>query len=178
MVAFNTARSASDGRTLVVQLPFPGAGADASFTRADVVFTGLDHSQGSYEVRLFLNNPDAEATTPRTSEEGYAGRLHVFGHGGCYGDTGHCDVPERGLDPTDLRGQHPLTPMDTYVTITDALRRLLDAGESLQTITLVPVSVTPQRVARQPAPELLQFTDVSLETYLSVAEEPARPPAP
>ena len=178
MVASSAARSASHGQTLVVDLPFPGADGEASFTRADVVFTGLDHAQGSYEVRLFLNNPSADATTPRTSEGGYAGRLHVLGHGGCYGDTGHCDVPEREHDPTDLRGPHPLTPMDTYVTITDPLRRLLDSGGSLQTVTLVPVSVTPQRKARQPAPELLQFADVSLETYLSIADEPARPTGP
>ena len=171
MVAFSAARSASHDQTLVVDLPFPGADGDASFSRADVVFSELDHAQGSYEVRLFLNNPRADATTPRTPEAGYAGRLHVFGHGGCYGDTGHCDVPDRGMDPTDLRGQHPLTPMDTYVTITEQLRRLLDSGGSLQTVTLVPVSVTPQRKARQPAPELLKFAEVSLETYLSIADE-------
>jgi tyrosinase len=172
MVTANATTAASDGNTRVVNLPFPGDDADTLFSRADVVFSGLDHSEGSYEVRLFLNNPDADATTARTPEKGYAGRLHVLGHGGCYGDIGHCDVPQRAPDQTDLRSPHPLTPLDTYVTITDALRDLLDSGTSLHTITLVPVSVTPKRSARRPAPELLRFSDVSLQTYLTPADEP------
>jgi hypothetical protein len=172
MVAANATTAASGGQTRVVDLPFPGDDGDTGFSRADVVFIGLDHSAGSYEVRLFLNNPEADADTPRSADQGYAGRLHVLGHGGCYGDTGHCDVPQPAADNTDLRSPHPLTPLDTYVTITDQLRQLLDAGASLRTVTLVPVSVTPQRKARQPAPELLRFTDVSLQTYLSTADEP------
>lgn len=180
MVIASATTAASDGNTRVVDVPFPGDDADLEFSRADVVFSGLDHAEGSYEVRLFLNNPDADATTARTPEERYAGRLHVLGHGGCYGDIGHCDVPDRALDRTDVRGSHPLTPLDTYVTITDPLRELLDNGSSLGTITLVPVSVTPQRSARRPAPELLRFSDVSLQTYLSPANGPdsATPPMP
>ncbi|MGH8896158.1 MAG: hypothetical protein ACRDZ4_03825 [Egibacteraceae bacterium] len=89
---------------------------EAAFSRADVVFTGVDHSSVSYEVRLSLNNPSADVATPRTPEAGYAGRFTVFGHGGCYGDSGHCDVPSASTDPTYLRPAHPLTPLDTYVT--------------------------------------------------------------
>jgi tyrosinase len=142
------------------------------------VFTGVDHSGPSYEVRLFLNNTRADMNTPRTPESGYAGRFHVFGHGGCYGDLGHCDVPDPSIDPTDLRPQHALTPLDTYVTITTALRRVLATGDQLKTVTLVPVSVMPMRKDRQPAPELFRFNDVSLETYLTTTEADAPPPSP
>src|SRR5690349_15704018 len=110
MVAANAARLRKSEKTLVVDLPFPGEAETAMFTRADVVFTGVDHSGPSYEVRLYFNNVRADAATPRTPEEGYAGRFHVFGHGGCYGDVGHCDVPAPSADPTDLRPSHPLTP--------------------------------------------------------------------
>lgn len=171
MVAASATRSGSQDQTRVVELAFPGSSDEVEFSRADVVFIGLDHSDVSYEVRLFLNNPDADATTERTPEEGYAGRLQVLGHGGCYGDLGHCDVPAASADPSDLRGPHPLTPMDTYVTITHALRQLLDRGHQLETVTLVPLSVTPQRKDRKPAPELLQFEDISLRTYLSAATD-------
>ena len=81
------------------------------------------------------------------------------------GETLVVDLPFPTAATADLRGAHPLTPMDTYVTITDQLRELLDAGQPLRTLTLVPVSVTPQRKDRRPAPELLHFADVSLETY-------------
>ena len=71
-------------------------------------------------------------------------------------------MPARSADPTDLRLAHPLTPLDTYVTITDALRRVLDHGGALQTVTLVPVSITPRRAERRPAPDLQHFADVTL----------------
>jgi hypothetical protein len=175
MVAAAAARAGDTEQTLVVDLPFPEEGR-IPFTRADVVFTGVDHSGTSYEVRLFLNNQAATAGTPRTAEEGYAGRFTVFGHGGCYGDEGHCEVPTPPTtDPTDLRPPHPLTPLDTYVTVTGALRRVLAHDGALQTVTLVPVSITPRRADRRPAPELLRFAEVSLQTYLTSTEADARP---
>ncbi len=170
MVTAAAASTGNDEQTLVVDLPFPTEEGETAFSRADIVVTAVDHAGGSYEVRLFLNNPRADATTPRTSEEGYAGRFTVFGHGGCYGDTGHCDVPPASADPTDLRPAHALTPLDTFVTVTDPLRRLLSGGSRLETVTLVPVSITPNRKDRKPAPELFHFDDVSLQTYLTVTE--------
>jgi tyrosinase len=125
MVTAAAASAGSTEQTRIISLPFPPEEGPAPFTRADLVFTGVDHSGSSYEVRLFLNDPAATADTPRTAEHGYAGRFTVFGHGGCYGDEGHCEVPAPSADPTDLRPAHPLTPLDTFVTITDALRRVL-----------------------------------------------------
>jgi hypothetical protein len=78
---------------LVAPLHFAGK----RFTRADLVFTGVDHSAGSYEVLVFLNNTRATDTTAHTIEKGYGGRFVIFGHGGCYGDVGHCDVPATRL---------------------------------------------------------------------------------
>lgn len=169
MVAAADVRTTESGQASVVDLHLAAQEA-APFTRADVVFTGLDHSGLSYEVRLFLNDPNATASTPRDEDHRYAGRLTVFGHGGCYGDIGHCDVPEPSTDPTDLRPPHPLTPLDTYVTVTDALRRVLRQDGALNTLTLVPMSITPRRQDRGPAPELLHFHDVSLRTYLTPDE--------
>lgn len=170
MATLATARAGHDDQTRVLDLAFPGDAGQAPFSRADLVVTGVDHSSLSYEVRVFLNNPDATADTPRTAEQGYGGRYTVFGHGGCFGDEGHCDVPTPTADATDLRPQHQLTPITTYVTVTDALRRLLAAGETLRTVTLVPVSLAPRRADRGPAPELLAFDDVSLQTYLTATD--------
>jgi hypothetical protein len=64
MVAAAAARAGETGQTLVVDLPFPGEESLTPFTRADVVVTGVDHSETSYEVRLFLNNAAATADTP------------------------------------------------------------------------------------------------------------------
>jgi tyrosinase len=107
------------------------------FTRADIEFHGVDHSEASYEARVFLNNPDADETTERTAERGYVGAFHIFGHGGCFGDEGHCEVgePRRPYDP---RPEHPLAPTVKVVIATDAIRRALGAGKEA-TITVVPI---------------------------------------
>jgi hypothetical protein len=170
MVTLAAARAGQNDQTRVLDLAFPGDAEQAPFSRADLVVSGVGHSALSYEVRVFLNNPDATAETPRSPEQGYGGRYTVFGHGGCYGDEGHCDVPAASDDVTDLRPEHPLTPFTTYVTITEALQRVLAAGQVLRTITLVPVSLTPRRADRAPAPELLDLDDVSLQTYLTTTD--------
>lgn len=156
-----------DAQTTVFSMRYHDDGGTGAFTRADVVFTRVDHAGCSYEVRLFLNNPDADAGTAREDVVGYAGRFHVFGHGGCFGDLGHCDVPAVSGDPTDLRPSHPLTPMDTYVTITCALRRLFAAGQALESLTLVPVSLPPRRRDQKPAPELFRCETVDLRLYFT-----------
>jgi hypothetical protein len=95
---------------LIADLNFRPAELDISaFGRADLVFKGVDHSGLSYEVRTFLNNLEADETTPRTVEEGYGGRFVIFGHGGCYGDVGHCEIPTEPRGPYDFRLPHPLT---------------------------------------------------------------------
>ncbi len=156
-------------------VPLRFAAADGPFTRADLVFSGVEHGGLSYEVRVFLNNPGATADTPRDPQNlGYAGRFVVFGHGGCYGDVGHCDVPDSPADPTDLRPAHPLTPMTKLVTVTDALRRVLaKQPEGLQTATLVAVSKAPRRKDRGPTDALATFATVELQTYLSDTEADA-----
>ena len=163
---------ASGSTTRLVPIRFRPNGDRASFTRADVVFIDVDHSGGSYEVRLFLNNPDADASTARDEAARYAGRFHVLGHGGCFGDIGHCDVPTPSPDRTDLRPAHPLTPLTTFVTVTVALRRLLATGAALETVTLVPLSLPPRRADRIPAPELVRCGSVDIRTYLTPTDEP------
>ena len=39
-----------------------------------------------------------DESTPMTEAEGYAGTFHILGHGGCYGDIGHCEVTGDGDD--------------------------------------------------------------------------------
>ena len=50
---------------LVAPLSFTGE----RFTRADLVFTGVDHAEGSYEVLVFLNNKSATDATAHDIEQ-------------------------------------------------------------------------------------------------------------
>ena len=110
---------------------------ESDFYRADLHFHGVDHSGATFEGRVFLNNPKADEDTATIPANGYAGSFYIFGHGGCYGDEGHCDVPTR-TRPNDLRRPHPLTPTEISLEITDALRDAIKKGSDLH-VTVVPV---------------------------------------
>ena len=49
--------------------------------RVELVFRGVEQAGPSFEARVYLNNPDADETTQRTPEAGYAGSFHVYGYG-------------------------------------------------------------------------------------------------
>jgi len=126
-------------------------------SRADLVFYDVDHSGASYEARIFLNAPDADADTPR-DHPNYAGSFCIFGHGGCFGDVGHCDVPTE-RDPFDLRPPHQLIPASKTVIITDAFKRIVGPQDETMTVTVVAFAPgdTPN--------DVLQFDTVRLLTY-------------
>ena len=117
--------------TLELERPAPTPDV---FTRADLEFRGVDHSGPSFEARIFLDNRRASADTPRDESEGYAGSFWVFGHGGCFGELGHCDIPEGPRGPFDRRPAHPLTPHFKTVIVTEALKRVLQTSDR-ETIT-------------------------------------------
>ncbi len=113
--------------------------ADSShrLSSADLEIMGVYHSEASYEGRIYFNNPKADKSTPKTLENGYAGSFYVFGHGGCFGDVGHCEINGK-RDPFDLRDPHPLAPITKRITVTDALKYYARANRPV-TITIVPV---------------------------------------
>ncbi len=117
-----------------LERPAPG------FYRADIEFHGVDHSGASLEVRVFVDNADANALTAMEPGQGYVDSFYIFGHGGCFGDDGHCEIPAGPRRPNDLRPQHQLTPMDVRVVATETLRAAAERPDgSKLTVTVVPV---------------------------------------
>lgn len=131
------------------------------FDRADLIFYDVDHSGPSYEARVFLNNEDADFATPADPGQGYAGSFNVFGHGGCVGEEGHCDIDDRNEDDFDLRAPHPITPWTKTVTITDALKQV---GQAQVTVTVVAVASGPGGAEET---EALKFDRLRLATYVA-----------
>jgi hypothetical protein len=131
------------------------------FKRADLVFEGLDHSGASFEGRVFLNNPSADANTETTIDNGYAGSFHIFGHGGCFGDVGHCEVRgnPRLYDP---RPAHQLSPALKVLIATDAVRKAILHGKHM-TVTVVPVVRAGTGIAD--IENVLRFDKLSVRTY-------------
>ena len=140
------------------QLELPDAG-EAPFSRADLIFYGVDHSKDSFEARIFFNNPEADETTPLEAEHGYAGFFVIFGHGGCAGDEGHCDIPEDPDDTDDLRLPHPLHPATKPVIVTDALKAVEEGSLTVTVVPVMPGTDAPRR------DDVLFFKSLELVTY-------------
>jgi hypothetical protein len=113
----------------------PVGAINATAGRTDIEFHDVDHAGPSYEGRVYINHPDADESTGY-DHPSYAGSYHVFGHGGCLGDPGHCDVePRRKYDP---RPAHPLTRARKVVIANESARNLLHAADEV-TVTVVPI---------------------------------------
>jgi hypothetical protein len=141
-------------------LPLSAAIRAGDYTRIDLVLHGVDHSKASYEGRLYVNAPDADASTGR-GHSAYAGSYHVLGHGECFGDIGHCDIPTGPRAPFDLRPPHQLTPHTKVVIVTDSLRRIIAAESATEAVTLTVVPVALAGVGNA----LLSFRELRLLSY-------------
>jgi hypothetical protein len=133
-------------------------------SRADLVFYGVDHSGPSWEARVFINNPKASAATERLLDHGYAGSFTVFGHNGCFGDTGHCLPDQRHRDEFDLRAPHPLRPLTMTVIATEAIRRAL-VEPAVQAVSVTVVVVVPDDGFPKAEAPPAHFAYVRLLTY-------------
>jgi tyrosinase len=129
----------------------------ASWQRADLEFEGVEHDGASFVLHVFLNNPDADESTPRAPGQRYAGYLTVFAHGDCWGDVGHCDIPEP-VSAFDRRPPHPLIPFDVTLEITEALTALPD-GTGQVTVTVLAFNKAGDTEG------VLRFKQLTLLTY-------------
>src|SRR2546425_10342320 len=80
-------------------VPVETGGKGSGFERADIVFEGVEQAGGSFEARVFLNNPEADTSTPMTPEHGYAGSFHVYGYGRDPGEPGPARRPTAPTTP-------------------------------------------------------------------------------
>jgi hypothetical protein len=136
-----------------LELPSP----EHAFKRADLLFYGIDHSGPSYEAQVFVAARGVGGE-PDRDHRAYVGSYFIFGHGGCFGDIGHCDIPTR-RDEFDLRPPHQLEPATRIVTITDALTAMLQQG-----LTTAKVTVVAHTEGRS-SNEVLSFSTIRLATY-------------
>ena len=136
-----------------IELPPPGH----EFDRADLIFYGIDHSGDSFAARVFLD-PRGVGGSPGPDHRAYVGTFFILGHGGCFGDVGHCEVPQ-ARDAFDLRPAHQLEPATRIVTVTEPVRALLDRGVEAAKATVV------AETEGKASNEVLAFDRVRLATY-------------
>ena len=130
-------------------LPLPHAlDADA---RSELIFRGVDQAGPSLEARVFLNNPNADETTPSEQEAGYAGSFHVYGLGE--------PLPPALADASIEReaGGPPVAPIEKRVPLDAAALGAASRQGSPLTVTVVAQAADP--TAELPA---RLFEDVQL----------------
>jgi hypothetical protein len=140
------------------RLPLPDSGM--VFTRADLVFFGVDHSGPSYQVRLELIGLAEDGGEVGRERASYA----VFGHGGCFGDEGHCQV-RAPLHAFDRRPPHQLTPATKAIIVTGPVQRLIAQGAAtLGVETTAAVRESPYAKPDEPA-EIAVCDEMELRLY-------------
>lgn len=117
----------------------------------------MDHSGASFGACVFLDARGVGSNADR-DHRAYVGSFFIFGHGGCFGDVGHCDIPS-SRDPFDLRPPHQLEPAVRVLTVTEAIRHSLERG-----LDAVKVTVAAQALGRA-SNDVLAFETVRLATY-------------
>src|SRR2546430_2781241 len=118
-----------------IELP---AGEDLpEIARADLTFYGLDHSGPSYEARVFFDAAEA-GTQTALDHPGYVGSFSVLGHGGCFGEEGHCAV-RPPASTFDRRLPHQLVPATRVLICTEPVKRLVAANSGQVRVTVVAV---------------------------------------
>jgi hypothetical protein len=137
--------------------PLPISPHEVPFADADLEFEGLRHDGPSFSVYLYFNNPEVDGEAGEAGE-GFIGRFQVFAHGDCWGDAGHCKVPEGPIHAFDTRPPHPLTPINITIDCAEALRALGDSEEA--TVTALAYSLDPEKKE-----EPLKFERLTLVTY-------------
>ncbi|HEV7586878.1 MAG TPA: tyrosinase family protein [Longimicrobium sp.] len=131
------------------------------FDHARMRLHNTQRTEGSYEVRVFFNQPDASDKTATDDNPSYGGSFYLFGHGTCIGDEGHCDVVARREG--DQRPPHHYTPQNLTFDVTDAVKTLAKSRKKRGDVS---VSFVVLDAAGEPAaPDEFAFEGVSLETY-------------
>ncbi|MGE3311386.1 MAG: tyrosinase family protein [Limisphaerales bacterium] len=80
-------------------------------------------------IRVFLNLPDADNTTPIRNNPHYVGQFALFS-GYCVGGPGHCEPPTGEPRKFDRRHRHHKTPGNFRIDATGTVRALRALGET------------------------------------------------
>jgi len=128
----------------------------ASHRRAEVRLKKVQHLQQGGVVRVFLNQSNADASTPTRGNDHFVGQMHLFA-GDCIGGPGHCAVPPETKRAFDQRPRHRKTPHNIRFDATKTIERLKAQGDTDFQVQIVALDLQ-----GKPSPEVLRLDAVSL----------------
>lgn len=157
----------SMGAAAAVPLPpsasFAMTGIDPVFSLARLEFHAVQKTENSYQVRVFCDRQAGayDASMERRGNSSYANTLYLFGHGECVGADGHCTRPEGPRAWFDRRPPHHLTPFNTYLDVTEAVKNAMADGSGSVDLSFVVLDAD----GKQVDPAHIRFDRISLVTY-------------
>jgi len=129
----------------------------AKHSRAEVRLHKVQYSvAGGAFIRVFVNEPDASASTPTRGNDHFLAQVATFS-GDCVGGPGHCDVPPESRRKYDNRPRRRKTPGDFRIDATEAISKLSEQGETEFQVNLVVLDID-----GTPKPNALWMDAVSL----------------
>lgn len=131
------------------------------FVRADLEFYGINHFRPSYHAKIFFNDPDITVSNANSARDSYAGSFSIFGHPTCYGSEGHCEIMNH-TRRFDDRPSHPLTRAFKRVSVTEALRKVVEQEVSQLNVSIV---VNCEGEPENEKTPLLDFQSIQLVTF-------------
>ena len=111
---------------------------------------------GGAFIRVFLNQPDANADTPTRGNDNFVATVVTFS-GECIGGPGHCDVPPESKRKYDIRERHRKTPGNFRIDATETISKLSQLGATDFQVNLVVLGTD-----GKPKPNALWMDAVSL----------------
>jgi hypothetical protein len=141
--------------------PLEFAFAEPEFSRLSLEFEGVEHDGPSFTVLTYLNNDDVPDDAGRDETQGFAAAFTVFAHGDCWGEVGHCEPKREPVSAFDLRPEHPLTPANFSLDITDAVKRLI-ASEGVRELTVTALVTSAAEPGKH---KLLRFDALTLVVF-------------
>lgn len=135
--------------------------AAATHRRAEVRLHHVQYTtRAGFFIRVFLNQPDANVSTPTKDNPHYVGMQSMF-TGLCIGGPGHCaPPPTKPRRKFDLRGRPHKTPANFRFDCTEAVARLRALGETDFQVTLVVLNLD-----GTPADDALHLDGVALNFF-------------
>lgn len=130
-----------------------------AITRARIRLHRIRRPVNSFVIRVFLNQPDANESTPIENNPNYVGFAAIFGHGECIGSSAdHCAPYLGERSKYDLRGRHHNTPQTARMKATQTVQRLVAAGAKTLQVSFVVLGA-----GGKPLADALHLEAVSLD---------------
>jgi hypothetical protein len=147
-----------------LRLPNVPRGADSYTLR----FRGVRHRPESFNVRVFVGEPEADAATGLEANPAFAGNVAMYGHGAAAFGAEQFDPQAAGVGVPPAAATTTLPPFETLLDVTGPVRAAGTAADVVVTLVVVGPDGEPLPASA------FQFEEAVLEPRRAPSSPPGR----